>query len=1333
MSSYILRITKNNKITQYNLQNTHAIKFNAEENAQYELLDSNGNIIQPQVENGTLSWVDPIEQQQIAVIENYTGVVNTVHSSYTMEPATLGAKEVVTATQVGIGKSILLGASAVVGIATSAIAISKAGSKSSSSQPTPEMKNEEANETTTSFPKVYFDNITSDNIININEKQMTLKVTGRAENIEDQSLIHLHIGNAVYAGKVIDGKFSIEVDGKTLAVHKQIQASLSTDKSDKPVGEHQYEVDLVIDQPEISLNNVTEDNIVNKDEAKNPILITGSTRFVPDGTQVVVSCGCPSCAAMSGLPWAEKIATVKNGLFSVELESNTLVVDGKHSIRAYVMVEDNAGNIAINETVKEYQVKLSSSNANWQWHSVTEDNAVNAKEADTQNVTIRGEIVNLAKNETALVTFNVGEQEFAAIKQGNQYYAEVPATALEKSAPFIKAKVTITDNEGNQTNQEIAHKYQYDTQINAPQIINTQINNGMPISQKNALGSITISGQIQYDSDVAEKDVQIWVELNGERFNATLNQQQWTLSIPGQKFTVGTENKTLTILASVQDQVGNKSKASITSKYQLAAVSEKVTDEALLTEDVDLPSPPVQLYLDPISATDMEHQQYIGVSGKLVLNDDFLEGKNKSRVYAVNLEVDGKSYQGIVDRSHQTFTLKIPTADVPLINNKEISYRFDTAQTIYTLTANQNNPNHFQINTQPMPILGKNNIVFDNNTLFRDGKFALPEQQNTITITGRAEGNVRSGDTVAIRIGEKSFSTTLDNELKFSLEVKKSEISAGEKIVASLAEQQVEAIFSQAPELSDKFVSHHFFDATFQTIAPYFLKSQMFQSWANPPTLYHSNSAPFNLDKTAHLTYNFLKGNNSILFTSKDKEAVKKSLDIISKYTNIEFQEVSNDQYADIHYFMQPLQNRHLGFANYGGDVYLAASLRQYGHLLNQKATQTILHETLHSLGAKHPFEGEHRLPSVENKRSITVMSYFHDTEVEDLGIFDLVFLHYRFGVNRNQRTGDDTYSFKPVNTKTADHDIYIWDGAGVDTFDASDQAQGVNVNLTPGSWIYSGTKSQNFIIDPNNKYSNNEYFEKPDNVKFQGAVDVYSEKYLHTQGQAFIGFGTQIERLIGSSYNDVLTGNKANNHIYGGKGDDVINGGEGNDYLDGGSGKNTLSGNLGDDIYVVNSKEDQVIEKLNEGTDTVHSYIDYSLNQNVENISLFGSGKLSATGNSLNNVLIGNNSDNRLDGKAGSDTLTGGKGKDTFVFSTELNGNNIDTITDFTVGEDKIELSKAIFSEIHSQEEIIDHIRYDKETGKLFYHQDNITSEGTHFATISDNLLLNVQSFMLV
>lgn len=1340
MSIYTLRIIKNNQITHKVLTENQKIILNAEENTIYELMDSNGNLIQPHLENGTLSWHLPEAVEPNIIIQNYVEPANYAPLSESLEATTV-SKEIITASEIGINKSILLGAGILGGITASAFALSQGGKKSSSKgQPAPqsdEPNNKGDNislpkeEIPEPAPKVYFDSITSDNIININESQMAIQVTGRVENIQDQSLIHLHIGNAVYKGKVVEGKFAIEVDGKTLAVHKQIQASLSTDKSDNPVGEHQYEVDLTIDQPEIMLNNVTEDNIVNQDEAKNPILITGSTRFVPDGTQVLVSCGCPSCAALSSLPWAEKITTVKNGLFSVELESNVLVADGKHSIRAYVMVEDNAGNIAINETVKEYEVKLSASDASWQWHSVTNDNSVNAQEAQ-QAVRFKGEIANLAENETALVVFHLGEQQFSAIQHGNEYYADIPASVLAENSLLIKATVTITDTAGNQTIKEISHQYQYDTQINTPQVTEILINNGMPISQKKALESITVSGRVQYDSDVAEKDVQIWVELNGERFNATLNQHQWTVSIPGPKFTDNSTNKTLTISANIQDHVGNQSSSKTTSEYQLESVPEKITNETLLTEDVAHPTKPVQLYLDPISATDMEHQQYIGVSGKLVLDGDFLVGKNKSRVYAVYLDIAGKSYQGIVDRSNQTFTLKIPTEDVAHINNKDISYRFETAQTLYTLTAKQNIPNHFQINTVLMPTLTKDNVVFDNNSLFNQGKFALPEQQNTATITGRAEGNAHSGEQVTIHIGDKSFKTTLNEELKFHLTVNKSEIPAGEKIVVSLADQQVEATVSQAPELNDTFVSHHFFDSSFQKVAPYFLKSQAYQSWANPPTLFHGKSAPFDLDNKALLTYNFFKSDKTILFKDKDKQAVKKSLEIISKYANIEFQEASSDQHVDINYFMQPLQTRYLGFADFGGNVYLAASLREYGHLLNQRATQTILHETLHSLGSKHPFEGEHRLPSVENKRSTTVMSYFHDTEVEDLGIFDLVFLHYRFGVNREARTGNDTYGFKSVNTKTADHDVYIWDGAGIDTFDASDQAQGVTVNLTPGSWIYSGKQSQNFLIDPNNKYSNNEYFGKSDHVKLQGAVDVYSEKYLHTQGQAFIGFGTQIERLIGSSYDDVLTGNKANNHIYGGKGNDVINGGEGNDYLDGGSGKNTLSGNLGDDIYVVNSQNDKIIEQLNEGTDTVHSYIDYTLAENVENLSLFGVKKLSATGNELNNVLIGNNQDNRLDGKAGSDTLTGGKGKDTFVFSSELNG-DIDTITDFTVGEDKIALSKAIFSAIHSEEEIIDHIRYEKESGKLFYHQDNLESSGTHFATISDDLLLNVQSFMLV
>ncbi|AZE61521.1 MULTISPECIES: M10 family metallopeptidase C-terminal domain-containing protein [Pseudomonas fluorescens group] len=66
------------------------------------------------------------------------------------------------------------------------------------------------------------------------------------------------------------------------------------------------------------------------------------------------------------------------------------------------------------------------------------------------------------------------------------------------------------------------------------------------------------------------------------------------------------------------------------------------------------------------------------------------------------------------------------------------------------------------------------------------------------------------------------------------------------------------------------------------------------------------------------------------------------------------------------------------------------------------------------------------------------------------------------------------------------------------------------------------------------------------------------------------------------------------------------------------------------------------------------------------------------AIGGSGHDVLIGNHVNNRMTGGAGGDTLTGGGGADTFVYNraSDSPAENPDTLTDFTSGIDKIDLS---------------------------------------------------------
>jgi Ca2+-binding RTX toxin-like protein len=164
---------------------------------------------------------------------------------------------------------------------------------------------------------------------------------------------------------------------------------------------------------------------------------------------------------------------------------------------------------------------------------------------------------------------------------------------------------------------------------------------------------------------------------------------------------------------------------------------------------------------------------------------------------------------------------------------------------------------------------------------------------------------------------------------------------------------------------------------------------------------------------------------------------------------------------------------------------------------------------------------------------------------------------------------------------------------------------------------------------------------------------------------------------VLGSDFDDRLTGDSGANWLIGESGDDVLDGGAGND---------RLLGLTGDDIYLLRDGNDSVLDTG--GTDLVSTTISRSLLTagltTIENLGLV-SGNINGTGNNLGNLITGSTGANiitggggndTLRGNAGNDTLIGGAGIDTvtggtqndiFVFNAPSSAANRDVITDFS------------------------------------------------------------------
>ena len=364
------------------------------------------------------------------------------------------------------------------------------------------------------------------------------------------------------------------------------------------------------------------------------------------------------------------------------------------------------------------------------------------------------------------------------------------------------------------------------------------------------------------------------------------------------------------------------------------------------------------------------------------------------------------------------------------------------------------------------------------------------------------------------------------------------------------------------------------------------------------------------------ITYSFVTQNTDnlqgfTLYTEAEKQAVRKALSAWESISGISFIEQADSATVDTRFFRHNFPDEPLsvaGYAYYGGNVHIRNT-----YLINTDANaydQVLVHEIGHTLGLKHPGNYGHDesgpfLPTTEDSTFYTIMSYESNWNhgnpalYEESGprVLDVAAIQYLYGVNKNARTGDNVYTLK---------DKYIWDGAGNDTLDASAESYGVNINLEEGSWIHGGSKKSS----------------------------------LFSEGQAFIGFGTEIENAIGSSHDDQVIGNgKAN----------ILNGNAGNDVLDGSKGADRMIGGAGDDKYYVDNANDNVIELANEGADWVVSSIAYDLSNasHVEHGELTGSAHINLLGSDNHNWLLGNDGNNYLNGYRGNDKIKGGKGND--------------------------------------------------------------------------------------
>ena len=155
------------------------------------------------------------------------------------------------------------------------------------------------------------------------------------------------------------------------------------------------------------------------------------------------------------------------------------------------------------------------------------------------------------------------------------------------------------------------------------------------------------------------------------------------------------------------------------------------------------------------------------------------------------------------------------------------------------------------------------------------------------------------------------------------------------------------------------------------------------------------------------------------------------------------------------------------------------------------------------------------------------------------------------------------------------------------------------------------------------------------------------ANKYGTENGEIILGTASY-DQLYGMGGDDILIGQAEFDELYGGTGNDTLNGGADDDTLIGGEGADVMEGGTGYDLYDVDNIYDKVIEKANEGIDTVRvSLSSYSMTANVENLITNTAVNTWILGNDLSNEISLSNKNDTAYGGAGDDVVYGSVGND--------------------------------------------------------------------------------------
>ncbi|EOL1881205.1 Ig-like domain-containing protein [Escherichia coli] len=585
----------------------------------------------------------------------------------------------------------------------------------------------------TGLPTITFNAISGDNILNADEKGQPLTISGGSTGLATGAQVTVTLNGHNYSATTdASGNWTLTVPVSDLAALGQANYTVSASATSAAGNTASSQANLLVDSglPDVTINTVAGDDIINAAEAGADQTISGGVTRAAAGDTVTVTLGGNTYTAtvQSNLSW------------SVSVPTADLQALGNGDLTITASVTNANGNTGSGTR----DITIDANLPGLRVDTVAGDDIVNSIEHG-QALVITGGSSGL--NAGAVLTVTINSVAYSATVQADGSWSVGIPAANVSAWPAGPLTVEVDGQSSANNPVSVSHPFTVDLTAVAISINTVASDDVINAAEKGT--NLTLSGS----TSGIESGQTVTVTFGGKTYTASVAANgSWSVNVPAADLATLPEGAA-NVQASVSSASGNS--ASATHAYSVDASAPTLTINTIASDDI-------------LNAA--EAGSPLTISGTSTAETG----------QTVTVTLNGATYTGTV-QADGSWSVSVPTSALGALN----ASNYTVSATVNDKAGNPGSASHNLAVDTTAPVLTINTVAGDD--IINDAEHA-----QALVISGTSSGG-EAGDVVSVVLNGKTYTTTLDASGNWSVGVPAADVTAlgsgAQTITASVSDR----------------------------------------------------------------------------------------------------------------------------------------------------------------------------------------------------------------------------------------------------------------------------------------------------------------------------------------------------------------------------------------------------------------------------------------------------------------------------------------------------------------------------------------------------------------